>query len=179
VSEPGQRPAGPRLVLVGPPGAGKTTVGALVAERLGLPLGDTDDEIVARTGKPIAEIFVDDGEDTFRALEQEVVADGLARFEGVLVLGAGAILAERTRTRLAGRPVVFLSAGVPTSASRIGLNRDRPLLLGNPRQQLRALLDARLPLYREVAAATVETDELTPDEVADAVVAAVTALDPG
>jgi shikimate kinase len=167
------------VVLVGPPGAGKTTVGALVAERLGLPLGDTDDEIVARTGKPIAEIFVDDGEEAFRALERDVVADGLAGFDGVLVLGGGAVLAAETRARLAGHRVVFLSAGVPAAANRIGLNRDRPLLLGNPRQQLRALLDARLPLYREVAAVTVETDELTPDEVADAVVAAVTALDRG
>jgi shikimate kinase len=167
----------PRVVLIGPPGAGKTTVGALVARRLGLPLGDTDDEIVARTGKPIAEIFVDDGEEAFRALERDAVADGLAGFDGVLVLGAGAILAPETRARLAGHPVVFLSAGVPTSANRIGLNRDRPLLLGNPRQQLRAMLDARLPLYREVAAVTVETDELSPDEVADAVVAAVTAPD--
>jgi len=165
-------------VQVGPPGAGKTTVGALVAARLGVPVGDTDEEIVARTGRPIAEIFVDDGEEAFRALEREAVADGLAGFGGVLVLGAGAILDPVTRERLAGHPVVFLSAGVPTSANRIGLNRDRPLLLGNPRQQLRALLDARLPLYREVAAATVETDELTPDEVADAVVAAVAALDP-
>jgi shikimate kinase len=168
----------PRVVLVGPPGAGKTTVGALVAQRLGVPMGDTDDEIVARTGKPIAEIFVDDGEEAFRALERDAVADGLASFDGVLVLGGGAILAAETRARLAGRPVVFLSAGVPAAANRIGLNRDRPLLLGNPRQQLRALLDARLPLYQEVAAATVETDELTPDEVADAVVAAIAALDP-
>jgi shikimate kinase len=166
------------VVLVGPPGAGKTTVGALVAARLGVPVGDTVEEIVARTGRPIAEIFVDDGEAAFRALEQEAVADGLAEFGGVLVLGAGAILDPGTRERLAGHPVVFLSAGVPTAANRIGLNRDRPLLLGNPRQQLRALLDARLPLYREVAAATVETDELTQDEVADAVVAAVAALDP-
>ncbi|HEV7655502.1 MAG TPA: shikimate kinase [Mycobacteriales bacterium] len=168
----------PRVVLVGPPGAGKTTVGALVAQRLGVPVGDTDDEIVARTGKPIAEIFVEDGEEAFRALERDAVADGLAEFDGVLVLGGGAVLAPETRARLAGHPVVFLATGVPASAARIGLNRDRPLLLGNPRQQLRALLDARLPLYQEVAAATVDTDELTPDEVAAAVVAAVAALDP-
>lgn len=168
----------PKIVLVGPPGAGKTTVGELVADRLGLPFGDTDEEIVARAGKPVAEIFVDDGEEAFRALERQAVADGLAGFDGVLVLGAGAILAAETRARLAGHPVVFLHAGVPTSARRIGLNRDRPLLLGNPRAQLRELLARRLPLYREVAAVTVDTDEVTVEEVVDAVVAAVAALDP-
>jgi shikimate kinase len=168
----------PLVVLVGPPGAGKTTVGELVADRLGVPFGDTDVEIVARAGKPVTEIFIDDGEEAFRALERQAVADGLATFDGVLALGAGAILAAETRARLAGHPVVFLSAGVPASARRIGLNRDRPLLLGNPRAQLRELLDKRLPLYREVAAATVETDDLTLEQVADAIIAAVAARDP-
>jgi shikimate kinase len=165
-------------VLVGPPAAGKTTVGRLLGERLGVGFTDTDDLIVARAGKPVGEIFVDDGEEAFRELETAAVAEALETHEGVLALGGGAVLSEQTRARLAGQPVVFLSAGVPASATRVGLNRDRPLLLGNPRQQLRALLDARLPLYREVAAATVETDELTPDEVADAVVTAVATLDP-
>jgi shikimate kinase len=165
-------------VLVGPPAAGKTTVGRLLAERLGVGFTDTDDLIVARAGKPVSEIFVDDGEEAFRELETAAVAEALETHEGVLALGGGAVLSEQTRARLAGHPVVFLAAGVPTSATRVGLNRDRPLLLGNPRQQLRALLDARLPLYREVAAATVETDELTPGEVADAVVTAVASLDP-
>jgi shikimate kinase len=161
-----------RVVLVGPPAAGKTTVGRLLAERLGVPFTDTDDLVVARAGKPVSDIFVDDGEEAFRELEQAAVADGLDG-DGVLGLGGGAVLAEATRKRLAGRPVVLLSAGVPTAAARVGLNRDRPLLLGNPRQQLRALLDARLPLYREVAVAEVATDGRTPDEVADAVLAAL------
>lgn len=164
--------AGPVLVLVGPPAAGKTTVGRLVAERLGVPFTDSDDLVTERAGKPVGDIFVDEGEDAFRALEAAAVADALAG-PGVLALGGGAVLSAATRARLAGHPVVFLSAGVPASASRVGLNRDRPLLLGNPRQQLRALLDARLPLYQEVATATVATDELAPEQVADAVLAAL------
>lgn len=164
----------PAVVLVGPPAAGKTTVGRLVAERLGVEFVDTDDLVVSLAGKPVSEIFVDEGEDAFRALEASAVAEGLAR-GGVLALGGGAVLSAATRARLGGLPVVFLAAGVPASANRVGLNRDRPLLLGNPRQQLRALLDARLPLYQQVAAATVATDDLTPDEVADAVLAALDA----
>jgi shikimate kinase len=160
----------PRVVLVGPPAAGKTTVGRLLADRLGVPFTDTDDLVVTRAGKPVGEIFVDDGEQAFRELEAAAVADALAG-DGVVALGGGAVLAEQTRTRLAGHPVVLLATGVPTSAARVGLNRDRPLLLGNPRQQLRALLEARLPLYREVAVAEIETDDRTPDEVADAVLA--------
>jgi len=158
------------VVLVGPPAAGKTTVGRLLAERLGVDFVDTDDLVVAAAGKPVGDIFVDDGEEAFRALEAAAVARALER-DGVLALGGGAVLAAQTRARLAGHPVVLLAASVPTSAGRVGLNRDRPLLLGNPRQQLRALLEARLPLYREVATAAVDTDGRTPDEVADAVLA--------
>jgi shikimate kinase len=160
------------VVLVGPPAAGKTTVGRLLAERLGVDFVDTDDLVVAAAGKPVGDIFVDDGEEAFRALEVAAVARALER-DGVLALGGGAVLAAQTRARLAGHPVVLLAASVPTSAGRVGLNRDRPLLLGNPRQQLRALLEARLPLYREVAMAAVDTDGRTPDEVADAVLAAL------
>ena len=167
-----QRTPRPRVVLVGPPAAGKTTVGRLLADRLSVPVVDTDDLVVARAGKPVGEIFVDDGEEEFRRLEADAVAEALTR-DAVVALGGGAVLAEQTRTRLAGRPVVLLSASVPTSAGRVGLNRDRPLLLGNPRQQLRALLDARLPLYREVAVAEVETDDRTPEQVAEAVLGAL------
>jgi shikimate kinase len=163
----------PLLVLVGPPGAGKTTVGTRLAERLGVAFRDTDSDIVARDGRAVADIFVEDGEPAFRALEQVAVAAALAGHDGVLGLGGGAVLAAETRRLLAAHRVVFLSVGVPAAIRRIGLNRDRPLLLGNPRAQLKVLLDARLPLYHEVATAVVETDELTPDEVVDAVLAAV------
>ncbi len=162
----------PRVVLVGPPAAGKTTVGRLLAERLGAGFVDSDELIVAEAGKPVGDIFVDDGEEAFRALEEAAVARALAG-DGVLALGGGAVLSARTRRRLAGHAVVFLATGVPAAATRVGLNRDRPLLLLNPRQQLRALLEARLPLYQEVATVTVATDTLTPEEVADAVLAAL------
>jgi shikimate kinase len=163
----------PRVVLIGPPAAGKTTVGRLLAERLGVPFVDSDDLVVERAGKPVSEIFVDDGEEAFRRLEADAVAEALTR-DAVVALGGGAVLAEDTRKLLAGHPVVLLFATVPTSAARVGLNRDRPLLLGNPRQQLRTLLEARLPLYREVAVAEVGTDDRSPDEVADAVLAVLT-----
>jgi shikimate kinase len=159
----------PVLVLVGPMGAGKTTVGKLVAEALGVAFQDTDTIIEARAGKPIPDIFVDDGEEHFRALERVAVADALAGFDGVLALGGGAILAGETRARLRGHPVVFLSVELADAADRVGLGVGRPLLAVNPRATMRYLLDQRRPLYEEVATLTVKTDGITPEEVAAAV----------
>lgn len=163
--------AGPVVVLVGPPGAGKTTVGRLVADRLRVGFRDTDADVVALAGKPVPDIFLDDGEAYFRELEERAVGDALRDHRGVLALGGGAVLSERTRRRLSGRHVVFLATDVPDAARRVGLNRDRPLLLGNVRAQLRALLDARLPLYREVATVTVHTDGRAPADLAAEVLA--------
>ena len=162
---------GPRLVLVGPPGAGKTTVGRLAARRLGVAFRDTDVDVEAAVGKPISEIFVDDGEAAFRALEREAVRRALAEHDGVLSLGGGAVLDETTRAALRGHSVVFLSVGLPAAATRVGLARDRPVLSLNPRGALRVLLDQRLPLYREVATREVETDGKTPEQVVDEVLA--------
>jgi shikimate kinase len=155
------------LVLIGPPGAGKTTVGRLVAHRRGLAFRDTDVDIEATAGKSISDIFFDDGEDHFRALETAAVQSALGEHEGVLSLGGGAILAEPTRALLHGHQVVFLNVGLSTAAQRVGLNRDRPVLALNPRASLRSLLEARLPLYREVATLEVLTDGKTPAQVAD------------
>jgi shikimate kinase len=159
----------PKLVIVGPPGAGKTTIGRLVADRLGSELRDTDADVEATAGKPISEIFVDDGEAAFRGLERVAVAAALAEHDGVVALGGGAVLDEGTRALLAFLRVVFLDVGLADAASRVGLNRDRPLLIGNPRAQLNRLMNERRPLYEQVATITVDTSGRTPEDVADEV----------
>ncbi|MCB8903241.1 MULTISPECIES: shikimate kinase [unclassified Streptomyces] len=164
---------GPLVVLVGPMGSGKSTVGGLLAERLGAPYRDTDADIVAAEGREISDIFVEDGEERFRALERDAVAAALAGHEGVLALGGGAILDAGTRALLAGLPVAYLSMDVDEAVRRVGLNTARPLLAVNPRRQWRELMEARRHLYTEVARAVVTTDDRTPEEVADAVLAAL------
>ncbi|ABK53080.1 shikimate kinase [Acidothermus cellulolyticus 11B] len=164
----------PVVVLIGPPGAGKSTVGRALASRLAVSFEDTDDVIEQRAGKRIAEIFLTDGEAAFRQLEKAVVADRLAAHTGVLALGGGAILDDDTRALLADHTVIYLEVEFSEAVRRVGLNRDRPLLLGNPRAQLRALMDARRPLYEQTATHTVGTTGRTPDEVADEIAALIT-----
>ncbi|MDT0268899.1 shikimate kinase [Streptomyces sp. DSM 44915] len=164
---------GPAVVLVGPPGSGKTTVGALLAERLGLGLRDTDADVAAVAGKPIPEIFLEDGEPHFRVLEAEAVRRAVAEHDGVLALGGGAVLTPATRALLTGLPVVFLDVALAEAVRRVGLDVPRPLLTINPRQRWRALMDERRPWYTEVARAVVQTAERTPDEVATAVLDAL------
>lgn len=163
----------PLLVLVGPPGAGKTTIGQLVAGKLGVELRDTDADIERTAGKPIREIFVDDGEAAFRTLERAAVVTVLAEHDGIVALGGGAVANPQIRQLLAAHTVVHLDVGLADAASRVGFNRDRPLLLGNPRAQLKKLLDERRPLYEEVATATVVTSGRTPEDIADEVVSHV------
>jgi shikimate kinase len=163
----------PVCVFVGMMGAGKTTVGQLVAAALGVPFLDVDDDIEATAGKPIPEIFIDDGEEHFRALERAAVAAAVDRFEGVLTLGGGAILAAETRKKLVGHTVVYLSVEVADAIQRVGLGVGRPMLAMNPRATLRHLLDQRRPLYEEVATVVVRTDGRTPDEVTAEVLAAL------
>lgn len=163
----------PLVVLVGPPGAGKSTVGQLVAERRGVGFRDTDADVERDAGESISDIFVDRGEAAFRVLERHAVKRALEEHDGVLALGGGAIVDVDTRTLLAPHRVVFLDVGLAAAAARVGLNRDRPLLLGNPRAQLRAMLAQRRPFYDEVATVTVSTDGRTPDDIAADVEAAL------
>jgi shikimate kinase len=155
----------PVVVLVGPMGVGKSTVGQLLAGRLGVGYRDTDDDIVAGQGRTIAEIFVDEGEPAFRAIEKAAVRRALAEHDGVLALGGGAVLDADTRALLAGRQVVYLSMDVEEAVKRTGLNAARPLLAVNPRKQWRELMEARRHLYESIATAVVATDGRTPEEV--------------
>ncbi|MGW0533771.1 shikimate kinase [Streptomyces sp. NPDC003032] len=164
---------GPQIVLVGPMGVGKTTVGELLADRLGTVFRDTDADIVAAQGREISDIFVDEGEPYFRDLERQAVRAAVEEHSGVLALGGGAILDESTRALLAPHAVVYLSMDVEEAVKRTGLNQARPLLAVNPRKQWRELMDARRPLYAEVARAVVATDGRTPEEVAQAVLDAL------
>jgi shikimate kinase len=161
------RPSGPRAVLVGPMGAGKTTVGRILAARWGVDVRDTDADVEVGAGKPVPEIFVDEGEERFRELERAAVAAALASHDGVLSLGGGAVLDADTRKLLEGHPVVFLRVGLADAVKRVGLGTGRPLLLGNVRSRVRQLLDERTPVYEAVAALVVDTDGRSPEQVAD------------
>jgi shikimate kinase len=159
------------VVLVGVPGSGKTTVGTLLAERLGVAFRDTDRDIEVSQGKPVSDIFVDSGEEFFRVLERTAVATALVEHDGVLALGGGAVLDAGTRALLTSQPTVWLQVGASSGAHRVGLDVPRPVLLGNVRGRLMALLAERGPLYTEVARVAVDTEGRTPEQVADLVVA--------
>ena len=169
-------PAGPVAILIGPPGAGKSTVGALVAAMLGVGFLDTDTVIEETAGKPVADIFVEDGEEAFRALERATAARLIAGHPGVLALGGGAILDPGTRDLLAGQRVIYLETGFAAAVHRTGLDAPRPLLFGNPRARMKVLLDERLPIYAKLAWRTVPTDDREPKHLAEEIAAM---LEPG
>jgi shikimate kinase len=161
-------PAG-SIVLVGAPGSGKSTVGPRLAARLDRGFVDVDKVIEERAGKPVADIFVDDGEPAFRALEEATTLELLDR-PAVLSLGGGAVLSETIRTALTGHQVIWLQVSAGTAADRVGLSTARPLLLGNVRGRLIQLLNQRTPLYAEVSTIAVATDDRSADEVVAVIV---------
>jgi shikimate kinase len=156
----------PVAVLIGPPGAGKSAVGPLLAARLGVGFRDTDADVGAAAGKPVSDIFIEDGEPAFRELERTAASRALREHSGVLALGSGAVLDPGIQQLLRGLPVVYLAADFSTVARRIGLDRPRVVIPGNPRGRLRAMLDERRPVYERLAAVTVDTDDLDPEELA-------------
>ncbi|HLR99888.1 shikimate kinase [Mycolicibacillus parakoreensis] len=162
----------PRAVLVGLPGSGKSTIGRRLAKTLGVEMLDTDAAIEQHTGRTIPEIFATDGEQGFRAIEEEVVRAALAEHTGVVSLGGGAITSPGVRAALAGHTVVFLEISVAEGVRRTGGTTVRPLLAGPDRtEKYRALLAERAPLYRQVATVRVNTNRRNPGAVVRDVVA--------
>jgi shikimate kinase len=162
----------PRVILIGPPGAGKTSVGKALARLLEEDFVDTDTVIADQEQQSISEIFVDKGESYFRDIERAVLVDQLQSHSGVLSLGGGAPLSgvAQEAIKKSGSPVVFLDVSLAGAAPRVGFNRDRPLLLGNPRAQWQELMNARRPIYEKLAHHLVVTDKLTPNEAAKEIV---------
>jgi shikimate kinase len=156
-----------RILLIGPPGAGKSTVGKALAKVLGIQFVDTDNLIEKETGKSITDLFVVDGETHFRALELETLKSVLTLETGVISLGGGAPISEEAQQVIknSNSHVVFLDVSLATAAPRVGFNRDRPLLLGNPRAQWQALSDKRRPIYESIADDCIKVDDMSIDQV--------------
>lgn len=156
-----------RILLIGPPGAGKSTVGVALANELGVPFVDTDQVIEKETGKTITDIFVVDGESHFRALEVEALKTVLTLENGVISLGGGAPISDEAQQLIknSNSHTVFLDVSLATAAPRVGFNRDRPLLLGNPRAQWQALSDKRRPIYEMLADDCIKVDDMSVDQV--------------
>ena len=163
----------PRVVLVGLPGAGKTTTGRRLARILAVPFADSDELVEAATGRSVADLFARDGEPAFRAAEAQAISAALHDFDGVLSLGGGAVMTESTRSALAASavPVVLLRSQLPTLVARVGDATSRPLLTDAPAQRLDELAGQRSPVYAELATLVVDTDNRTPGQVASQIAA--------
>lgn len=165
----------PRVVLIGPPGAGKTSIGHALAKAMNLEFADTDTLIETDQGKSVSQIFIDDGEPHFREVEERICCIALKEFEGVLSLGGGSVLTSSVADSLreCGAEVIFLDVSLAVAAPRIGFNRDRPLLLNNPRQQWQRLMDARRPIYESLATIKVEVEHKSVNEIVEEILTKV------
>ena len=161
----------PRVILIGPMGSGKTTIGQLLASELEIPFRDTDHVIEEKSGKSVSDIFLEDGEDEFRILEKKVLRDELLSDDTVLALGGGAPISidAQSALRAIASPVVYLDISLATVAPRIGFNRDRPLLLHNPRGQWQTLMEARRPIYESIADSVIDVNDKSETEIVAAI----------
>jgi shikimate kinase len=157
----------PKVILIGPMGSGKTTIGSLLAEKLGLNFRDTDHLIEEQEEKTVSQIFLDQGEDAFRVIEKRVLREELLTDGTVLSLGGGAPISidAQSALRAIASHIIFLDISLSTVAPRIGFNRDRPLLLNNPRGQWQTLMEARRPIYEAIADATINVDDKSEEEI--------------
>ena len=158
-----------RILLIGPPGAGKSTIGVALAKELSIDFIDTDQEIERETGKAITDIFVVDGERHFRAIELQTLRKVLTLESGVISLGGGAPISQEAQEAIeqSNSHTVFLDVSLATAAPRVGFNRDRPLLLGNPRAQWQALSDNRRPIYEKLADDAIKVDDMNVGQIVD------------
>ncbi len=168
----------PQLILIGPPGAGKSSVGKSLAARLNVAFADTDALIEEKVGKKISEIFLEEGEPFFREVEERVCCEAIAQSGGVLSLGGGSVLSVVTQDALnnSGIPIVFLDVSLTVAAPRVGFNRDRPLLVNNPRQQWQILMDKRRPIYESLASLHIDVDEKSVSKIVDEILSEVPLL---
>lgn len=159
----------PRVILIGPMGSGKTTIGQLIAKRLDIAFRDTDQVVEEETGRTVSDIFLEDGEDAFRLLEKSVLRNELLSDGTVLALGGGAPISmdAQSALRAIASPVVYLDISLATVAPRIGFNRDRPLLLHNPRGQWQTLMEARRPIYESIADTVIDVNTKSENEIVD------------
>ena len=158
---------GPKLILIGPPGAGKSSIGRQLSKVLEVPFKDTDVLVEEQAGKKISDIFVEDGEPAFRKIEREVVLKEISTGNGVLALGGGSVLDEEVAEKLESLKsnVIYLEVSISNAAPRVGFNKDRPLLAVNPRQQWLNLMEKRKPIYERLCGVKVSTDNKKPNEV--------------
>ena len=161
----------PRVILIGPMGSGKTTIGQLLASELEIPFRDTDHVIEERASKSVSDIFLEDGEDEFRILEKKVLRDELLSDDTVLALGGGAPISmdAQSALRAIASPVIYLDISLATVAPRIGFNRDRPLLVHNPRGQWQTLMEARRPIYESIADSVIDVNDKSETEIVAAI----------